>query len=318
MKRKILITGVNGQVGIKLYAELAKTVNCEIVASDITDNIFNFPNYEKLDVTNYQLLHQIAKKHKISEVFHLAAILSSKGEKNPELAWNVNMNGLLNILNLVKNLNISKLFTPSSIAVFAAPFKNNTALQNSISTPSTMYGINKLAGENLCNYYHTKYGLDIRSIRYPGIIGPENNAGGGTTDYAVEIFHSAVESSHYDCFLSAPTTLPMIYIDDAIRATMEIMEVNKNRIQIRTSYNLAGSSFNPHQLYKEIKKHIPDFRISFFKDQRQKIADSWPHFIDDKEARDHWGWKPRYGLSEMVECVIDIIKSKTLPNNQTA
>ncbi len=318
MNRKILITGANGQVGTRLYAELAKNINCQITTSDITENKFSFPNYEKIDVTDFEKLITIAKKHEINEIFHMAAILSSNGEKNPNLAWDVNMNGFLNVLNLAKTLKIKKLFYPSSIAVFSSPYNKGVAFQNTISIPKTMYGINKLTGENLCKYYHLKYGLDIRSIRYPGIIGPENCAGGGTTDYAVEIFHDAIEKNFYNCFLSAPTTLPMIYIDDAIRATLEIMEVRSERIKIRTSYNLAGISFNPFELSQEIKKHIPDFRITYFKDPRQIIADSWPNFINDLEARNHWGWNPKFELSHMVEFIIDLIKSQNSPASQSA
>lgn len=318
MKKKILITGVNGQVGTKLYDFLLNQGNCEIITSDISHNKFEFPNYEKLDVTNYENLVDVVVKHGITEVYHLAAILSSNGEKNTRLAWDVNMNGLLNILNVCKDYNINKLFYPSSIAVFAGPFQDGIAFQNTLSTPTTMYGINKLAGENLCHYYHQKFGLDIRSIRYPGIIGPENNAGGGTTDYAVEIFHHAVRESNYDCFLSAPTILPMIYIDDAIKATADLMNTDKENIKIRTSYNIAGISFSPFQLSQEIKKHIPDFRISYYKDHRQEIADSWPAFIKDKEARNDWGWKHQYDLSKTVETIIDEIKTKDFINSESA
>ena len=318
MNKRILITGCNGQVGTKLYDFLNKKGNCKIIASDIACNKYNLPNFEILDVTNYSELANVVIKHRVTHIYHMAAILSSNGEKNNQLAWDVNMNGLLNVLNVAKNYNINKIFYPSSIAVFAGPFKDGIVFQASISTPKTMYGINKLAGENLCNYYHEKFGLDIRSLRYPGIIGPENNAGGGTTDYAVEIFHHAIADGIYNCFLSAPTTLPMIYIDDAIRATIEIMNAPKENISIRTSYNLSGISFSPFQLSQEIKKHIPDFIITYFKDNRQQIADSWPQFIKAYEAENHWGWKPKFGLSEIVETIISIIKSSSYSNSNIA
>ncbi|MBL57199.1 MAG: NAD-dependent epimerase [Flavobacteriales bacterium] len=318
MKKRILITGCNGQVGTKLYDFLNHKGNCKIIASDIAENKFDLPNFERLDVTNYAEIANVVVKHRVTQIYHMAAILSSKGEINNQLAWDVNMNGLLNVLNIAKDYNINKVFYPSSIAVFAGPFDDGIVYQSSICTPKTMYGINKLAGENLCNYYHTKYGLDIRSLRYPGIIGPENNAGGGTTDYAVEIFHHALDEGCYDCFLSAPTTLPMIYIDDAIRATIELMKAPKKLVQIRTSYNIGGLSFSPFQLSQEIKKHIPDFRITYFKDHRQEIADSWPFYIKDNEARLHWGWKPQFGLSEIVETVISTLKATTYTNSNTA
>jgi nucleoside-diphosphate-sugar epimerase len=318
MNKKILITGCNGQVGTKLYDFLNKKGNCKIIASDVVSNSFNFPNFESLDVTNYTELANVVIKHRITHIYHMAAILSSNGEKDHTRAWDVNMVGLINVLNAAKNYNINKIFYPSSIAVFAGPFKDGIVFQNSISTPKTMYGITKLAGENLCNYYHEKFGLDIRSLRYPGIIGPENNAGGGTTDYAVEIFHYAHADSLYNCFLSAPTILPMIYIDDAIRATIELMNAPESAVRIRTSYNLRGISFSPFQLSQEIKKHIPDFRITYFKDHRQQIADSWPQFIKDFEARDHWGWKPVYGLNEIVETIISILKSSSYSTSNIA
>ena len=318
MKKRILITGANGQVGTKLYEYLMQFGNCQIIASDISENKFNFPEYEKLDVTSYSDYVDIVVKHGITQVYHMAAILSSKGEINNQLAWNVNMNGLMNTLNIAKEYNINKIFYPSSIAVFAEPFENGIANQNTISTPTTMYGMNKLAGENLCNYYHHKFGLDIRSIRYPGIIGPENNAGGGTTDYAVEIFHHAVKNESYNCFLSAPTTLPMIYIDDAIRATIELMRSEKDKIKIRTSYNLAGISFSPYQIAQEIKKHIPNFRMTYFQDHRQSIADSWPQYINDDEARRDWGWKHEYDLAKMTQFILDQLIPNQYQNIETA
>lgn len=318
MKRKILITGANGQVGTKLFESLMEKGNCIVIASDIGDNKFNYPLFEQLDVTDYENLTDIIIKHGVTQIYHMAAILSSNGEKDTQLAWNVNMNGLLNVLEAARHYNINKLFYPSSIAVFAGPYPDGIAFQNTISTPSTMYGINKLAGENLCAYYSDKHNLDIRSLRYPGIIGPDNNAGGGTTDYAVEIFHHAVQDSYYNCFLSAPTTLPMIYIDDAIRATLEIMKAPKSSLSIKTSYNLAGVSFNPFQLSREIKKHIPDFRISYFKDHRQDIADSWPQFIKDKDARKDWNWKPEFDLEKMVGQIINIILTNEFPKNESA
>ena len=318
MKKNILITGVNGQVGTKLYENLNQISGFEIIASDIGENRNGFSNYEKIDVTNRKNITQAIKKYNINEIYHLAAILSSTGEQNNQLAWDVNMNGLMNILCVARDCKINRFFYPSSIAVFGGSFPNGVAYQDSLSTPATMYGINKLAGENLCNYFHKTFNMDIRSLRFPGIIGPENNAGGGTTDYAVEIFHDAVEKGSYQCFLSEHTILPMIYIDDAIRATLEIMRAHESKITIKTSYNLAGFSFSPFQLAQEIVKVIPNFHISYFKDHRQAIADSWPQKIDDAVARNDWGWKPSFGLREMTSKIIDSISLNNFTNSNIA
>ena len=318
MKKNILITGVNGQVGTKLYDFLNQISGFQIIASDIGENKYDFPIYEKLDVTNREDITQMVKKHKINEIYHLAAILSSAGEQNNQLAWDVNMNGLMNVLCVARDCKINRFFYPSSIAVFGGPFPNGVAHQDLLSTPTTMYGINKLAGENLCNYFQKSFNMDIRSLRYPGIIGPENNAGGGTTDYAVEIFHDAVEKGSYKCFLSEHTILPMIYIDDAIRATLEIMRAQESKITIKTSYNLAGFSFSPFQLAQEISKIIPNFSISYFKDHRQDIADSWPQRIDDEAAKNDWGWKPGFGLKEMTSTIIDSISLNNFTNSNSA
>ncbi len=318
MKKNILITGVNGQVGTKLYEFLNEITGFKLVASDLGDNRYDFSNYEVLDVTNRMNVKAIVKKYAIDEIYHLAAILSSAGEQNNQLAWEVNMNGLMNVLCVARDCGVKRLFYPSSIAVFGGPFKNGVAHQELLSTPTTMYGINKLAGENLCNYFNKKFDLDIRSLRYPGIIGPENNAGGGTTDYAVEIFHDAVEQGSYDCFLSAHSILPMIYIDDAIRATLEIMMVPESKIKIKTSYNLAGFSFSPFQLAQEIKKIIPNFKISYYKDHRQTIADSWPQQIDDAPAKKDWGWFPEFGIAKMTSTIIDSINLSNYSNSNSA
>tara|TARA_Y100001933_G_C18972485_1_gene553165 strand:+ start:650 stop:1606 length:957 start_codon:yes stop_codon:yes gene_type:complete len=318
MKKNILITGVNGQVGTKLFDFLNQLSGYKIISSDIGENRYNFPNYKNLDVTDRKSITNVIKRYEINEIYHLAAILSSTGEQNNQLAWEVNMNGLMNVLSAARDCKVSRLFYPSSIAVFGGPFPNGIAHQNLLSTPTTMYGINKLAGENLCNYFSMKFGLDIRSLRYPGIIGPENNAGGGTTDYAVEIFHDAVERGSYRCFLSEHTILPMIYIDDAIRATLEIMKADESKIKIKTSYNLAGFSFSPFQLSQEIKNLIPNFKISYYTDHRQAIADSWPQKINDDAAKNDWGWQPKFGIREMTSTIIDSITLNNYTNSNSA
>ena len=318
MKKNILITGVNGQVGTKLYEVLNEIGGSNIIASDLGNNKYDFSNYKVLDVTNKEDVRVIVDKYNVNEIYHLAAILSSSGEKNTQLAWDVNMSGLMNVLSVARDCNVKRLFYPSSIAVFGGPFNDGIANQELLSTPTTMYGINKLAGENLCHYFNKKFQLDIRSLRYPGIIGPENNAGGGTTDYAVEIFHHAIEQGFYNCFLSAHSILPMIYIDDAIRATLEIMMVPESKIKIKTSYNLAGFSFSPFQLSQEIKKIIPGFKITYYKDHRQAIADSWPQKINDDSAKKDWGWLPEFDIKKMTSAIIDSINLSSYSNSNSA
>ena len=252
----------------------------------------------------------IINKYSIKEIYHLAAILSAKGEEKPLFTWDLNIKMMLNVFEVSRLNNVNKVFFPSSIAVFGdqAPLLNTP--QSSFLNPATVYGISKAAGENWAQYYFTKYGLDIRSIRYPGIIGYQSMPGGGTTDYAVDIYHSAVKNENFSCFLDSDTKLPMMFMDDAIRSTIELMQSPIENIKIRTSYNVAGMSFSPSEIYNEIKKSYPNFKIEYNSDFRQKIADKWPKSIDDKEARNDWGWKPEYNLSSMTLEMLEKLKEK--------
>lgn len=318
MKKVILITGCCGQVGSQIYNYLVLHQKAKVIASDIKLSADQFKFYEQINVVDYQSLLGVVRRHKVTEIYHLAAILSSAGEKDIERAWKTNINGLLNVLNICRDEKVSKLFFPSSIAVFGGEIKNKIATQTQVLTPTTMYGVSKAAGENLCNYYFHKFGVDVRSIRYPGIIGPQLNIGGGTTDYAVEIFHSALGSGKFSCFLSADTILPMIYIEDAIKATVNIMNAPAKNIKIRTSYNLAGFSFSPKMISAEIKKIIPEFVMNYTPDYRQHIADSWPRYINDEEAKKDWNWSHSFNLQLMVETIIDEIKSYDYQNSNIA
>jgi threonine 3-dehydrogenase len=302
---KILIVGANGQLGSVLTEALQKKYGIEqVIASDL----YHKPDYneyfEVLDGTDFNQLHQIVVNHKITEIYHLAAILSANGEKDPIRTWDINMKALLNVLEVGRIEKIDKIFYPSSIAVFGNSAPKGICPQDSFLDPSTVYGISKAAGENWANYYFNRYGLDVRSLRYPGVIGYQSLPGGGTTDYAVDIFHKAICDEPYTCFLSKNTRLPMIFIDDAIKATLQLMEAPKESIKTRTSYNLAGLSFTPEEIAEEIKKNIPNFVIDYEPDFRQQIAESWPQVIDDKEARAEWGWKPSYTLKNITEIMI--------------
>jgi len=244
-------------------------------------------------------------RQNVTQVYLLAAILSATGEKNPGLAWNLNMQGLLNVLDIAREEKLHKVYWPSSIAVFGPTSPKKDCPQQTIIEPTTVYGISKYAGEFWCNYFHQRFGVDVRSLRYPGLISYKSAPGGGTTDYAVEIFHEALEENKYTCFLKEDTYLPMMYMPDAIRATIELMETPANRIDIRTSYNISGMSFSPAEIAAEIKKYKPDFTISYEPDYRQKIADSWPQSIDDSKARNDWGWKPEYDLAKMTRDMLE-------------
>ncbi len=302
----ILIIGANGQIGTELVNTLRKKYgNSQVVASDI-----NPPRnaesqsgpFELVSVTDADALRNIFEKYKPTQVYLLAAILSAAGEQKPKFAWDLNMTGLLNVLDLAVEYKISKVFWPSSIAVFGPHSPKVNTPQYCVMDPNSVYGFSKLAGERWCEYYYEKYGLDVRSIRYPGLIGWQAAPGGGTTDYAVHIFHEALANGTYQSFLSAQTELPMMHMDDAIRATISLMDAPAEKLTIRSSYNLAGISFTPEQLTAEIKKHIPEFTITYKDtDPRQAIADSWPKSIDDTEARTDWGWKPEYDLARLVE-----------------
>lgn len=300
---KILIIGSGGQIGIELAQELSLLYSAEnVVVADLKP-IIALPNnpFEQLDVLNKDALFTIVKKHNIKQIYLLAALLSATGEQNPMFAWKLNMEGLFNVLDLAKEKHITKVYWPSSIAVFGPTTPRINTPQFTVMEPSTVYGISKQAGERWCEWYFRKFNVDVRSLRYPGLIGWKSAPGGGTTDYAVHIFHEAIKNKKYECFLSANTALPMMHMEDAIRATIEIMHSPAENIKIRGSYNLAGISFTPDQIASEIRKHIPEFRISYKPDFRQEIADSWPQSILDDEAKNDWNWSMKYDLSSLVE-----------------
>ncbi|MCD2425636.1 NAD-dependent epimerase/dehydratase family protein [Niabella pedocola] len=309
-KEKILVIGASGQIGVELTLALREIYgNNNVVASDLREEnplLKGSGPYVSLDVMNKEMLHVQVIRQNVTQIYLLAAILSATGEKNPGLAWHLNMQGLLNVLDIAREEHISKVYWPSSIAVFGPTSPKQNCPQQTIIEPTTVYGISKYAGEFWCNYYNMKYGVDVRSIRYPGLISYKSAPGGGTTDYAVEIFHDALEEKKYTSFLSKDTYLPMMYMPDAIRATVELMEAPADRISIRTSYNVAGISFSPKEIGAEIKKHIPEFEMTYEPDYRQEIANSWPESIDDTVARNDWGWKHEYSLATMTE---DMLKN---------
>jgi nucleoside-diphosphate-sugar epimerase len=305
VKDKILVIGASGQIGVELTMALRKIYgNANVIASDLREQnplLAGTGPYVSLDVMNKEMLHVQVIRQGITQIYLLAAILSATGEKNPNLAWNLNMTGLLNVLDIAREEKLQKVYWPSSIAVFGPTSPRKNCPQQTIIEPITVYGISKYAGEFWCNYYHQRFGVDVRSLRYPGLISYKSAPGGGTTDYAVEIFHEALEEKKYECFLKKDTYLPMMYMPDAIRATVELMEAPANKIHIRTSYNISGMSFSPEEIGSEISRHIPDFLMSYKPDYRQAIADSWPQSIDDTVARSDWGWKEEYNLKAMVD-----------------
>ncbi len=312
--KKVLVIGASGQIGSDLVLELRKRFGADnIIASDIREpmkEVLEGGPYVELNALNKSDIEKVVDDYKITEVYHLAAILSGNAEKNPAKAWEINMNSLFIILDIAKEKNLDKIFWPSSIAVFGPGTKKQNTPQNDFMDPNTVYGISKLAGERWCEYYHQKYDVDIRSVRYPGLISYKTEAGGGTTDYAVEIFYEAVKNNKYECFLSEETALPMMYMDDAIDATITLMETDADKIKVRSSYNLAGISFNPMQLAEEVKKQNPDFEITYNPDFRQAIAESWPQSIDDSVLVEHLAWKPKYNISAMTEVMYREIKKK--------
>jgi len=309
IKEKILVIGASGQIGVELTLALRKIYgNANVVASDLREQnplLEGTGPYVSLDVMNKEMLHVQVIRQNFTQIYLLAAILSATGEKNPNLAWNLNMTGLLNVLDIAREEKISKVYWPSSIAVFGPTSPKQNCPQQTIIEPSTVYGISKYAGEFWCNYYHQRFGLDVRSLRYPGLISYKSAPGGGTTDYAIEIFHEALEEKKYECFLNEKTYLPMMYMPDAIRATIELMEAPAEKITVRTSYNISGMSFSPEEIATAIKKHIPDFEMRYKPDYRQAIANSWPQSIDDTVARKDWGWKEEYDLPAMVKDMLD-------------
>ncbi len=310
-KQRILVIGASGQIGVELTLALRKIYgNNNVIASDLREQnplLEGSGPYVSLDVMNKEMLHVQVIRQNITQIYLLAAILSATGEKNPNLAWHLNMQGLLNVLDIAREENLHKVYWPSSIAVFGPTSPRVNCPQQTIIEPITVYGISKYAGEFWCNYYHQRFGVDVRSLRYPGLISYKSAPGGGTTDYAVEIFHEAKEEKKYQCFLKEDTYLPMMYMPDAIKATIELMEAPASKITTRTSYNIAGMSFSPKEIAAEIKKHIPEFEISYKEDYRQSIANSWPQSIDDAVARKDWGWKEEYNLSSMVKDMLENI-----------
>lgn len=313
MKDKILVIGASGQIGVELTLALRKIYgNTNVIASDLREQnplLENTGPYVSLDVMNKEMLHVQVIRQGITQIYLLAAILSATGEKNPSLAWNLNMQSLLNVLDIAKEEQVEKVFWPSSIAVFGPTSPKQNCPQQTVIEPTTVYGISKYAGEFWCNYYFNRYGVDVRSIRYPGLVSYKSAPGGGTTDYAIEIFNEALDHKSYECFLKEDTYLPMMYMPDAIRATIELMESPKEKIKVRTSYNVSGISFSPKEISEEICKHIPDFKISYSPDYRQEIADSWPQSIDDSTAEKDWGWKAKFDLATMTKDMLKNISS---------
>ena len=314
VKEKILVIGASGQIGVELTLALRKIYgNANVVASDLREEnplLHGTGPYVSLDVMNKEMLHVQVIRQGITQIYLLAAILSATGEKNPALAWHLNMQSLLNVLDIAKEESLHKIYWPSSIAVFGPTSPKKNCPQKTIIEPSTVYGISKYAGEFWCNYYFNKYGVDVRSLRYPGLISYKSAPGGGTTDYAVEIFLEALEEKKYQCFLNEDTYLPMMYMPDAIRATIELMEAPKEKITIRTSYNISGMSFSPAEIATAIQQHIPEFSISYQTDYRQAIADSWPQSMDDSFAANDWGWKPEFDLANMTSDMLENLKKQ--------
>lgn len=312
MNTKILIIGACGQIGTELTMRLRNLYGIEnVVASDIrklNNDIVNNGIFEVVNALDYNQIEHLIEQYQITDVYLMAALLSATAEKNPAFAWDLNMNSLFHVLNLAKAGKIKKIFWPSSIAVFGPTTPKENTPQYTIMEPTTVYGISKQTGERWCEYYHHQYGVDVRSIRYPGLISWTTEPGGGTTDYAVDIFHKALKDGTFECFLSENSKLPMMYMDDAIRATIEIMQAPSEQIKIRSSYNLAGISFTPDEIAAEIQKRMPHFKISYKPDFRQKIADSWPASIDDTSARQDWNWKHSFDLSSITDEMLDNLK----------
>jgi nucleoside-diphosphate-sugar epimerase len=314
--RRILVIGACGQIGTELVLKLREINGIEqVIAADLREEcpavLVDGP-YQKMDVLDRDSVRQFIISNNIKEVYLLAALLSATAEKNPRFAWDLNMEGLFTILDLAKEKYIDKLFWPSSIAVFGPTTPKFDTPQCTIMEPSTVYGISKQAGERWCEYYFKNYNVDVRSIRYPGLISYKSLPGGGTTDYAVDIFYQAKIGNRYNCFLAEDTPLPMMFMEDAIRATIELMNAPTEQVKIRSSYNLAGCSFTPAEIANEISKHIPNFQIEYNPDFRQKIADSWPGSINDSAAQNDWGWKARFNLNELVKIMLKNVEPSLL------
>jgi nucleoside-diphosphate-sugar epimerase len=304
---KILITGACGQLGSELTAELRRKYGSEnVVASDIreaNDQLGDGP-FEQLDVMDMKRIEQVLDKYNVKIIYHLAALLSASAEKNIDLAWKLNMDGLLNVLKLARDKKIERVFWPSSIAVFGPDAKKDGTPQNSATNPTTVYGITKVAGEQWCSYFYRKFGVDVRSLRYPGLIGYKSLPGGGTTDYAVDIYHKALAGETFSCFLGPDSALPMMYMEDAVKATIDLMEAPADKISVRTSYNVSAISFTPDEIAASIQRQIADFEITYEPDYRQEIAASWPDSIDDSAARSDWGWSHAFGLDKMTDDIL--------------
>lgn len=311
MKTKILILGACGQIGTELTAALReKYGKHKVIASDIregNEELMQSGPFEIADATDYRAIEDLVIHHEITDVYLMAAMLSATAEKFPEKGWHLNMTSLFNVLNLAKDKKIEKVFWPSSIAVFGSTTPKTDTPQQTVMEPSTVYGISKQTGERWCEYYYNKYGVDVRSVRYPGLISWKTLPGGGTTDYAIDIYHKALKHNRYTCFLNESTTLPMMYMDDAIRATINLMNAPREAIKIRSAYNLAAISFNPEEIAASIRKQLPDFKISYEPDFRQAIADSWPQSINDSEAQKDWGWQHEYDLDSITQIMLENI-----------
>ncbi len=312
-KTKILLTGAGGQLGSELTQGLCSIYGVDnVIASDIKEptGILKEGRFEMLDVMQKDKLVEILKAHKITQVYHLAALLSATGEKNPRRAWELNMESLLFVLEAAQELKLDKVYWPSSIAAFGPNTPRDNTPQDTVMDPTTVYGITKLAGERWCEYYFSKYGVDVRSLRYPGLIGYKTQPGGGTTDYAVDIYFKALADKKYECFLSENTYLPMMYMNDAVKATIDLMEAPKEKVKIRSSYNISSMSFCPADIATAIKNHIPEFNITYKPDFRQSIADSWPKSIDDSRARTDWGWNHEFDLEKMTKDILDNLRKQ--------
>lgn len=305
---KLLVIGAGGQLGSELTKALVNAHGSDaVIATDFQESVkskFTYCRFQALDVLDKDAIANLIQEEKITQIYHLAAILSANGEKNPVQAWDINMRGLLNVLELAKECKLDKVFWPSSIAVFGPNSPKINTPQDAFKNPTTVYGISKLAGEHWCEYYFNTYGVDVRSLRFPGLIGYKSLPGGGTTDYAVDIYYKAVNKEPFTCFLQKDTALPMMYMEDAVQATLQLMAAPASNIQIRTSYNLSGMSFSPQEIAESIRVHYPEFSINYAPDFRQKIADSWPSSINDDCARNDWGWKASFSLAEMTAEII--------------
>jgi nucleoside-diphosphate-sugar epimerase len=313
--KRLLVTGSTGQIGSELTLALRDKYGGDNVVAighqrKPTDVLLNSGPFEIIDIAKKERLQDVVDKYEVDAIYHLAAVLSATGEQNPQLAWNLNMGSLYNVLEIAREQGIARVFWPSSIAVFGPTTPRLKTPQETVLIPTTMYGVTKVAGELLCNYYFTRFNVDVRGLRYPGIISSETPPGGGTTDYAVEIFYEAIKKKRYTCFVREDTVLPMMYMPDCLKSTIDLMEADPSKIKRHDSYNVAGMSFSAGELVAEIKKHIPEFKCDYKPDFRQKIADSWPMSIDDSPAHKDWNWKPSYDLTTMTKDMIDKLSER--------